>query len=416
MSIDVSKLPELIRTRKQQIRGSIGDIERILSEIEADLRKEVDEIAGHRARGEAIIPELDYRLVREGKVTDAVKNDIRRRGAAVIRNVYPRAQADAWNNAIGDYLARNDYVKKAASRDAGDRYFTSLKSSRPQIFGIYWSKPQMEARQGVPIAETRAFLNRLWKFEDGGKKHFDPDRECTYADRIRRREPGDASLGLSPHMDAGSVERWLDPAYANVYRHVFAGNWRAYEPFDAASRTETEEIPSPAVCSAFRTFQGWTALTPQGPGDGTLQLLPIARAIVYLLLRPMAKDVPDDELCGAKPGRALSLVEQWHAMLKPAMTPIPLVEPGDTVWWHSDIIHAVEDHHTGKGYSNVIYIGAAPHCAKNAAYLQRQKDAFLSGKSAPDFSAEDFEVDFDGRATPQDLTDLGKKQMGLSPW
>jgi Gig2-like len=63
------------------------------------------------------------------------------------------------------------------------------------------------------------------------------------------------------------------------------------------------------VCSAIRTFQGWTALTRQGPGDGPLQLLR-SRAIVYLLLRPLAKDVPEDDLCAAKPGRALSLVDQ----------------------------------------------------------------------------------------------------------
>ena len=416
MSVDVSKLPDLIRQKKRQVRSQIGDVDKVLAEIEADFAAEVTDIASRRARGEAIIPELDFSLIRDGKVSDATKAQIRRHGAAVVRNVFPRAQAEAWNQQIGDYLARNDYLNKAATRDAGDRYFTSLKSRRPQIFGIYWSKPQMEARQGVPMAETKAFLNHLWRFEHAGKKHFDPDRECTYADRIRRREPGDASLGLSPHMDAGSVERWLDPAYAEVYREVFAGNWRAYDPFDGAFRTETEEIPSPAVCSAFRTFQGWTALTRQGPGDGTLQLLPIARAIAYLLLRPLAKDVPEDDLCGAKPGRALSLVEQWHALLKPAITPIPVVEPGDTVWWHSDIIHAVEDHHKGSGYSNVIYIGAAPYCAKNARYLERQKAAFLAGESAPDFSAENFEVDFGGRATVSDLSELGKRQMGLAAW
>jgi hypothetical protein len=416
MSVDVARLPELIRNKKREARLQIGDIDQALREIESDLRADVEEIAGRRARGEGVVPELDFSLVRDGKVPDATKAEIRRRGAAVVRNVFTRAQAETWNQQIGDYLARNHYVKKAATRDAGDRYFTSLKSSRPQIFGIYWSLPQTEARQAVPMAQTRAFLNRLWRFESGGKKHFDPDRECTYADRIRRREPGDASLGLSPHMDAGSVERWLDPAYAEVYREVFAGNWRAYDPFDGAFRTETEEIPSPAVCSAFRTFQGWTALTRQGPGDGPLQVLPIARAIVYLLLRPLAKDVPEDDLCGAQPGRALSLVDRWHALLKPAITPIPLVEPGDTVWWHSDIVHAVEDQHKGSGYSNVIYIGAAPYCAKNAAYLERQKAAFLSGASAPDFSAENFEVDFDGRATPDDLTELGKRQMGLSAW
>ncbi|HJR21231.1 MAG TPA: YbiU family protein, partial [Dongiaceae bacterium] len=292
MSLDVSRLPELIRDKKRQAKSRIGDVEKVLAEVAADLAAEVEDIASRRARRESVIPELDFSQIRDGKVSDATKAQIRQRGTAVVRNVFPRAQAEAWNQQIGDYLASNDYLNKAKTRDAGDRYFTSLKSSRPQIFGVYWSKPQMEARQGVPMAKTKAFLNRLWCFERDGKKHFDPDRECTYADRIRRREPGDASLGLSPHMDAGSVERWLDAAYAEVYREVFAGNWRAYDPFDGASRTETEEIPSPAVCSAFRTFQGWTALTRQGPGDGTLQLLPIARAIVYLLLRPLAKDVP----------------------------------------------------------------------------------------------------------------------------
>ena len=169
MSIDVTKLPELIRGKKRALKAQIADVERVLAEVEADLHAEVEEIAAHRARGDSIIPELDYRLVREGKVPDALKAEIRRRGAAVVRNVFPRSQAEAWNEFVGDYLARNDYVNKAATRDAGDRYFTSLKSSRPQIFGIYWSKPQMEARQGVPLAETRAFLNRLWRFESGGK-------------------------------------------------------------------------------------------------------------------------------------------------------------------------------------------------------------------------------------------------------
>ena len=212
------------------------------------------------------------------------------------------------------------------------------------------------------------------------------------------------------------VERWIDPAFEQVYRHVFSGHWRAFDPFDGAYRTEVQEIPSPAVCSMFRTYQGWTALTPQGPGDGTLRLIPTVWSIVYLLLRALQDDVPEESLCGAQPGRALSATEQWHAPLLPALTSIPLVEPGDTVWWHPDVIHAVEDVNRGEGYSNVIYIGAAPYCAKNAAYLEGQSQAFLRGASAPDFATEDYETTYQGRATLDDLTDLGQRQMGLLPW
>ena len=57
----------------------------------------------------------------------------------------------------------------------------------------------------------------------------------------------------------------------------------------------------------------------------------------------------------------------WHAELLQGLVSIPLVEPGDTVWWHPDLIHAVEDLHSGDHESNVIYIGASPRCGKNEA-------------------------------------------------
>jgi hypothetical protein len=82
--------------------------------------------------------------------------------------------------------------------------------------------------------------------------------------------------------------------------------------------------------------------------------------------------------------------------------------PGDTVFWHTDICHAVGDEHAGRECANVIYIGSARDCPKNREYLPKQWQAFLPGRSAPDFAAIDFEVDFKGRATEEDLTDLGR--------
>lgn len=415
LNIRVDKIGEHIKATKRAMRAKLPDLKRVMAEVEDDLKREVELIANARAKGNNVVPIIEYRDIIDEKISEATKAELRRRGVAVVRGVYPKAEAVAWNEEIGDYLKRNRYTDRPAPA-AKDEYFSKLKSGKPQIFGIYWSKPQMAARTHPNSARTRAFMNRLWKFETNGKKHFDPDRESVYADRIRRREPGDKTLGLSPHMDAGSVERWLDDEYQHVFRHVFSGNWRAYDPFDGAGRAETDEIPSPAVCSAFRSFQGWTALTPQGPNDGTLQVMPLTKAMVYLLLRPLMEDVPEEVLCGAEPARAFSIEPEWHPLLAPALSSIPHVEPGDTVWWHTDIVHSVEDVHRGQGYSNVIYIAAAPYCAKNAAYLERQKGTFLAGKSAPDFSAEDYEVDFEGRTTPGDLTELGKKQMGLVAW
>ena len=215
-------------------------------------------------------------------------------------------------------------------------------------------------------------------------------------------------------MDSGSYERWCDPAYHAIYAPIFAGAFEDYDPWKAAFRTQTREYASPAVCSMFRTFQGWTALTTQGPGDGTLSLIPIANSIAYTLLRALQDDVAEDDLCGARPGRALSVLPEWHQDLLDGLVTIPTVNPGDTVWWHPDVVHSVANEHRGDEYANVIYIGASPACAKNEAYARKQAEKFMAGRSAPDFAAEDYEVDFEGRATVDDLTDLGRKQMHVA--
>ncbi len=65
----------------------------------------------------------------------------------------------------------------------------------------------------------------------------------------------------------------------------------------------------------FRTYQGWTALSRQGPGDGTLNLVPIAKAMAWVILRALQDDVEEDSLCGAAPARTLTISETYHAKL-----------------------------------------------------------------------------------------------------
>jgi hypothetical protein len=385
-------------------------LKRAYGEAKDSVSRAADKIRADNAAGRPTIPELSYRDVKDGKVSDAARAAIRKSGCAIVRGVFPAAQATDWFNDVGRYLEENDYEKKEVEKRSLDKYFSALKAGKPQIFNVYWSKPQVLARQDAKLAETRSFLDRLWTNYEG---IFNPDLQCTYADRVRRRQPGDKTLGLSPHMDAGTVERWIDPGYQRVYERVFAGDWRGYDPFDAKHRLETREIPSPAVSSVFRTYQGWTALTQQGPKDGTLRVIPIAEGISYVLLRALQDDVPENELCGAAPGRALGIKPEWHAEMMAGTVSIPEVMPGDTVWWHTDICHSVADEHAGKEYASVIYIGSAPDCAKNRAYLPGQKAAFLAGKSPPDFAPMNFEIDFKGRAMESDLTDLGRRQMGF---
>ncbi len=384
-------------------------LQRAFADVKDHVRRAVDIIRSDVAAGRAVVPQLDYRDIRNNTVPEPIRQSIRNAGCAVVRGVFPADLAREWFAQVGEYLDTNHYEQLEVEKRSLDKYFSALKAGKPQVFNVYWSKPQVMARQDPRLAEARAFLDRLWKYEGV----FNPDRQCTYADRVRRRQPGDKTLGLSPHMDAGTVERWIDPGYQQVYENIFAGDWRGYDPFDATHRLQTQEIPSPAVCSMFRTYQGWTALTRQGPKDGTLRLIPIAAGVAYVLLRALQDDVDQADLCGAAPGRALGVSPEWHPDLIAGLVSIPEVMPGDTVFWHTDICHAVADEHAGSEYASVIYIGSAPDCPKNRAYLPKQRQAFLQGRSAPDFAAMDFEVDFKGRATEEDLTDLGRTQMGF---
>jgi Protein of unknown function (DUF1479) len=412
MAFVIDNLAEAIRSSKKVLRESVPNYAEVFRQVEAEMRRRVNVIVKERESGEPVIPIVHYSEVKEGAVPTELIAKIKDRGACVVRRTFAPEQAEAWDREIAHYVDENRLDAKLANA-AEDKYFGTLASAKPQIYGVYWSRPQVQARQAESLTQVRIFLNKLWKPESEGQRHFNPDETPAYADRIRRRPPGSASLGLSPHVDGGSVERWLDENFRKVYRHVFSGNWENYDPYDAAYRPDAREVASPAVCSMFRTFQGWTALTRQGKGDGTLQLIPIANSMMYVLLRALQDDVPEDELCGAAPGRALSINPQYHSLLIEALSSIPLMEPGDTVFWHSDVVHAVENEHRGSGYSNVMYISSTPGCAKNTAYLARQAPAFLSGRTPPDFAPDDFEVDFVGRGTEIDLTPLGRSQLGL---
>ena len=372
---------------------------------------EVETIRAQHDSGVTVIPQVEYHKIAEGAVEEPFRELVRRRGCVIVKGVFDRTQVGEWNHEIGEYIDSNHYLSEAKKKKDLDQYFSALENATPQIFSLYWSRPQVMARQAESMATTKRFLNRLYDISGPMGPEFDPENDFAYADRIRRRQPGDTTLGLSPHMDSGSYERWCDPAYRAIYNRIYEGDIQGFDPWRAAFRTQTREYASPSVCSMFRTFQGWTALTLQGPGDGTLSLLPIAKSISYFLLRALQKDVAEDDLCGALPGRALGASQEWHNEILEGLISIPTVEPGDTVWWHPDVIHSVANEHQGNDYANVIYIGASPVCAKNEAYARRQADAFHEGRSAPDFASEDYEVNFGGRATIADLTELGRRQL-----
>jgi hypothetical protein len=400
-----------IRETKAELRARIGDVAGAFRRAEDAMRAEVAEIVDQRSRGESVWPVIQFSDIAAGTVPAGQMEAVRRRGCAIVKGTFDRQRAEGWDAELVSYLDRNNFAGKYKYLDDG--IFGGLAAAKPSIFPIYWSRPQMEAREDDAMVAVRGFLNSFWKHESQGRVWFDPTRDTAYPDRVRRREPGTSSRGLSAHTDSGSIERWLLPAYQQVFRHVFSADPGAYDPWDGAYRTEVHEYESTVMCSAFRTFQGWTALSDMAPTEGVLHVVPIPSAMSYLLLRALQDDVAEDDLCGAANGQALPINERWHPLLMPALTPIPAVEPGDTVWWHGDMIHSVGAVENQQGRGNVMYIPASPYCEKNAAYAAECGQAFLKGVSPSDFAAEDYEADWTGRPTVEELSATGREQLGL---
>jgi hypothetical protein len=400
-----------ITKAKSALRRQLGDVTRAFAEADAAMAAEVAAVIAERDAGLQVWPVIEFDDIATDSAPDEIREAIWRRGCAVVRHTFGRKQAEIWDAELAAYTERNRFAE--AYRALDDGVFGGLAASKPSIYPIYWSLPQIQARQDEAMGVVRRFLNGFWKHESLGRRWFDPERDTAYPDRVRRRAPGTNSSGLSPHTDSGSVERWLVPAYRDVFRHVFSGEWSDYDPWDGAHRTDVREFPSTVMCSSFRTFQGWTALSDMRPTEGVLHAVPIPAAMGYVLLRALQDDVADDDLCGAVNGQSLPITSRYHSLLLAALSPIPEVAPGDTVWWHGDLIHSVGSVTDQKGWGNVMYIPAAPHCEKNVTYARACGKDFLTGSSPGDFAAEDYERTWSGRATPNDLSPAGRSQLGL---
>ncbi|MDC9581444.1 DUF1479 domain-containing protein [Xenorhabdus sp. PR6a] len=403
-----------IRQMKHAMRKQIGDVEGLFAQICHKIEQELATAREDEKKTGSAWPEIHWRDVAENCISAELRQKIKQRGCVIVRQNFPRDTALAWDKSLLDYLELNNF--DGVYQGKGDNYFGSLEASRPEIYPIYWSQAQMQARQSEEIAQVQSFLNRLWKFESDGVRWFDPDVNMIYPDRIRRRPPGTISKGLGAHTDSGALERWLHPAYQQVFRHIFNHQFAQYDPWDAAYRPEINEYERDNVtrCSVFRTFQGWTALSDMALNQGLLHVVPVPEAMAYLLIRPLLKDVPEDELCGVAPGKALPAVAKWHPHLIDGLCSIPALQAGDSVWWHCDLIHAVASVENQQGWGNVMYIPAAPLCDRNLAYAHKAAKSLENGISPADFSREDYEKSWKDRFTAIDLTAIGRRGLGLT--
>ena len=401
---------EIKAALRARIAASGRTVEEVFAVVEARVAARVAEIAAEKERGETVWPVIDYADIEAGTVPPEAVDKLRRRGCLVVRGHFPREQALAWDAGIVDYVESNQFFENY--RGPADDFFGSV-GSKPEIYPVYWSPAQCHARQSDRMARVQTFLNSQWRHESDGVQWFDPARDSLYPDRIRRRPPGADSGGLGPHLDPGTLELWMTEAYQQAFRHLFDGSVEEYDPWDAAHRTAGPQYPGSTMCSVFRTFQGWTALSDMDHDQGVLFTVPIPEAMAYLMLRPLLSDVADDDMCGVTVNQAFPANDTWHPLLLQAVTGIPDVRAGDSVWWHADMVHGVDPVTDQKGWGNVMYIPAAPWCPRNENYAGSVSEAFRTGSSPSDFPAEHYERTWPNRFPVEGLNATGRRGLGL---
>lgn len=372
-----------------------------LAELREHVTREVAAIEAARAAGDAVIPELDADQALDGRAPAVTADAIHRTGCVVIRGVVDRAEAEAWDAEIADYVAANRFRERfeAANPNA---------ATGSRIWGVYWSRPQVLARQHPRIDAVRRFLNRLWTLDAPGGPWLDPDHDIAYPDRVRRREPGATSRGLAMHVDTQMAGGWRIAENQRVLAPLLTGGLDAFDHWSPAHRTGVE--PESAIGgTVFRTFQGWTALSEMHPSDGVLHIAPIPVAAAYRAVVGLAGELGIDGDPRPAPVR-----DAGDDLVARALTPIPAVAPGDTVWWHGDLFHSVADASNTDRWGNVMYIGASPRCPRNDRYGAGALERFVRGASPVDFPPEDVEIGATGRAGVDDLSALGRAQFGAT--
>ncbi|RMY98202.1 hypothetical protein D0862_07698 [Hortaea werneckii] len=377
-----------------------------------ELKEITDEIAARRSE---MIPVCEASEVLRRGFTDEQVAAIKQTGCAVITDVIPEDKSQRLYDELQRYLKDNK----------GE--IASWPKESPSMYELYESPAQVAIRSDPNHIEIQRRLISLWSDstadESSASGRLEP---LAYLDGLRDRPPRQDFLGLGPHIDAGSLSRWADPVYRDAYAAIFSRDYSAYDAWDLGVRKSAKQdlFPAAAHSGVFRSFQGWTALTPAAPREGSLLLYPNVKAVVaYLLLRPFFKPpkMKGDGTLDLGPGKwelddsdyfpgtmktesqRLSRTSHPHLRLEECLVHIPPIKAGDTVWWHSDLCHAVDPEHLGSQNASVVYIPACPSTPANSAYVRQQLDNILAGRPPPDFLGRLDETTLKGYKSHKDL-------------
>lgn len=418
------------------IKGKHAEVQASWDRLLRALQNEIAEIV---RVGTNVFPSIAFRDMSDHRLMSSFSDDLRHRGAGIIRAAVSPDEASRWKAETEEYIADTPSQDSPASRDH-------------HLHGIYWSPAQIRGRVHPSIVSIqRHLMTTIWhnstEVASADSALISTEYPVSYADRLRIRCAGDSTFYRNAHVDGGSVERWEPDGYgcAGTYAKIWEGRWEEYDSWDSGRRLKvtSDLYNGVGACSTFRMFQGWLSLSSLAPEDGTLLLCPMIRlSTAYLLLRPFFRPLqdrtshpeylkasnwklelpPSSVLHGALPSYTQELNDMLHPHLNlsRSMVRIPALQPGDYVVWHCDSVYAIDGKQRDELSATVMYIPACPLTQTNALYLARQRKAFLLGHPSPDFGGRRAESTHLSRPGVQEVNEAGGEDglraMGLMPW
>lgn len=121
-----------------------------------------------------MIPEVHFSAIQanHGELPEDAKRALKECGTIIVRGLVSQGDALGWKQRIRDYVKLNPST-------------TGFPADFPQVYELYWSKPQLEARAHPNMLTAQAALNKVWSAAP--EDVVDTSVPITYCDRLRIR-------------------------------------------------------------------------------------------------------------------------------------------------------------------------------------------------------------------------------------
>jgi len=171
--INLEKIEKKIIKEKNFLREKSQNYNNNFLNIKKYIEKEIINIEELKKNNLNIIPEINLNDLESN--SEKFITEVKNRGCVVIRDVFEDSMMKKMNTELETYIEENNYYEDQKKKANIDNYFSDLKSGKPQIFGLYWSKTQVNIRQSLELEKVKKWLNHLWQYKDNNNDLiFDP--------------------------------------------------------------------------------------------------------------------------------------------------------------------------------------------------------------------------------------------------